>query len=178
MAILIEGTSVVIKRSSINEKFEGGWQTFLEDMPHNAYCFVQDIVRVTFMSPVDVRSYVKRLERFGLVYMQDGHAQDLVIVDQLSGMLAPCRWAEFGRVTLVEANDALVAVCRAVGTSAQEVSVPDGWSYEGTLSHTYAFTPTEHIDKSLVFLRHDNGLDVYLNKLTGEEVYVGRTGEW
>jgi hypothetical protein len=33
------------------------------------------------------------------------------------------------------------------------------------------------VDKSLKFLRHENGVDVYLNKLTDEEVYSSRTGE-
>jgi len=27
------------------------------------------------------------------------------------------------------------------------------------------------------FLRHENGLDVYLNQLTGKEVYMGRTAD-
>jgi len=30
----------------------------------------------------------------------------------------------------------------------------------------------------LKFLRHEDGLDVYLNVLTGEEAYIGRTGHW
>ena len=34
-----------------------------------------------------------------------------------------------------------------------------------------------HVDKSLTFLRHENGLDVYLNAVTGTEVFVGRTGK-
>jgi hypothetical protein len=33
------------------------------------------------------------------------------------------------------------------------------------------------VDKSLEFLRREDGLDVYFNKLTGKEVYIGRTGE-
>jgi hypothetical protein len=54
---------------------------------------------------------------------------------------------------------------------------PDWWKYEGSLSHTFAFAPAELVDKSLKFLRHENGVDVYLNKLTDEEVYSSRTGE-
>lgn len=54
---------------------------------------------------------------------------------------------------------------------------PDGWQYQGSLSQTYAFAPADHVDKSLKFLRHEDGVDVYLNSLTGKEVYLGRTGE-
>jgi hypothetical protein len=45
------------------------------------------------------------------------------------------------------------------------------------LSAGYDFVPTEQLDKSLVFLRHEGGLDVYFNRVTGKEVYVGRTGQ-
>ena len=55
--------------------------------------------------------------------------------------------------------------------------MPDGWVYEGSLSQTFGFVPTENADKSLKFLRHENGLDVYYSELTGKEVFVGRTGE-
>ena len=37
--------------------------------------------------------------------------------------------------------------------------------------------PSEHVDRSLIFLRNDEGVDVYMNTLTGEEVYVGRTSD-
>ena len=58
-----------------------------------------------------------------------------------------------------------------------EVVTPPDWKYEESLCSSFGFIPTEHADKGMKFLRHDNGLDVYLNSLTGEEVYVGRTGE-
>jgi len=32
-------------------------------------------------------------------------------------------------------------------------------------------------DKSLIFLRHEGGVDVYWNEPTKTEVYIGRTGD-
>ena len=58
-----------------------------------------------------------------------------------------------------------------------QVVTPPTWKFDGSLSHSYGFAPTEHVDKSLKYLRHENGLDVYLNTVTGQEVYIGRTGE-
>ena len=55
--------------------------------------------------------------------------------------------------------------------------MPDGWEYEKSLSSSYGFAPSEHIEKGLKFLRHEDGKDVYFNELTGKEVYVGRTGQ-
>jgi len=58
-----------------------------------------------------------------------------------------------------------------------QVVSPPGWAFESSLSRSFGFVPSEHADKSLTYLRHENGLDVYLNSVTGEEVYIGRTGE-
>jgi len=58
-----------------------------------------------------------------------------------------------------------------------EVVTPPGWEFDGSLSSTFGFVPSEHAEKGMQFRRHENGLDVYFNPLTGKEVYVGRTGE-
>ena len=70
-----------------------------------------------------------------------------------------------------------MAACRLVNSQVQEIITPDEWNYDSSLSSSYGFVPTEHAEKGLKYLRHENGLDVYLNPTTGKEVYVGRTGE-
>ena len=70
-----------------------------------------------------------------------------------------------------------MATCRLVDSDLMEIVTPEGWEYENSLSSSYGFVPTEYADKGLKYLRHENGTDVYLNPVTGEEVYVGRTGE-
>ncbi len=97
-----------------------------------------------------------------------------MVVDQQRGLAAPCDWAEFGHV---DKDNNSIAACRAVDGLNSPLLMPDGWVYEVSLSQTFGFAPTEHIDKSLKFLRHEDGLDVYYNALTGKEVFVGRTGE-
>jgi hypothetical protein len=46
--------------------------------------------------------------------------------------------------------------------------------YENSLSRQNVIVPPEQVDRSLKFLRHENGLDVYRNNLTGQEVFIGR----
>jgi len=60
------------------------------------------------------------------------------------------------------------------GTSTTQVFCPEGWSYERSLSRQFVVVPPQQVDKALKFLRHQSGLDVYLNELTGEEVFIGR----
>jgi hypothetical protein len=43
------------------------------------------------------------------------------------------------------------------------------------LSQTFGFVPSGEEAKSLHFLRHENGLDVYMNRVTGKEVFVAKT---
>jgi hypothetical protein len=36
------------------------------------------------------------------------------------------------------------------------------------------FVKNEEVQGKLKFLRHEEGIDIYLNRSTGKEVYVGR----
>jgi len=175
MAVLVEGISVIIQRSVIEEKYPGGWQGFVAGAPNKTLCADEELARVGFMTPVDVEAYVKHLGQYGFQYLAEGEAIDLVVADQLRGLLAECDWCEFSQVSGGSNNLDRIAGCRAVGSKAKTLSCPDGWKYEGSLSQMYAFVPTADLAKNMKFLRHQNGLDVYLNQLTGKEVYMGRT---
>jgi hypothetical protein len=99
----------------------------------------------------------------------------MVVVDQLSGFLHKCSWAEFGIVDLDGNKEQLIKACRLVGSTTKEIVTPEGWKYKGSLSQTFTFVPSEHIDKTMKFLRYENGVDVYLDLVNGKEVYSGRT---
>jgi len=177
MAVLIEAVSVVLKRDVINEKYPGGWNAFKEEVPNQTLCAVSEIARVGFMSPVDVETYIKSLEKIGFIYLNEGKAVDIVVVDQQRGLAAPCDWAYFGTGNLDGDSSKRVAGCQATAGTDDPLITPEGWRYEGSLSQTFAFAPAEHMDKSLKFIRHEDGIDVYYNLLTGKEVYLGRTSE-
>jgi hypothetical protein len=93
-------------------------------------------------------------------------------VDQLRGPTTPCEWVEFGHVEL---DGNRVSCCRHVGSTINVITTPDDWSFHGSLTASYGFVPSEAKDKSLRFLRRERGMDVYLNLMTGQEVFVGRT---
>ena len=172
MAVLVEGISVLIQVSTIRERYPGGWPAFVKNAPNNTLCSDNELGRVGFMSPDDCKSFVGILETLGIVYLKDGRSQDSVIVDQMQGMAAPCDWADFGRIELQPGR--VVSAAKLRVTKQREVFCPDGWTYKGSLSDQYGFVPTGREDKSLRFLRHENGLDFFLNLLTGKEVFIGR----
>ena len=66
MAVLIEAISVVVRADELLKKFPGGWDAFKAIVPNQTLCADNEIVRVGFMVPQDVESFIKRLQRVGL----------------------------------------------------------------------------------------------------------------
>lgn len=172
MAVLVEAISVVVRRARIDELWPGGWNAFAAHCPNQTLCADRDLARIGFMTPSDVERFVDSLRGHGLLFQQGREAIDLVIVDQMRGPTTPCHWVEFGHV---EMEGHRVAACRLVGSDELIVVTPPGWNFAESLSATHGFVPTGEEAKSLRFLRHEDGVDVYLNRLTGKEVFIGRT---
>lgn len=176
MAILMEGISVVVRIETIRKKFRGGWNAFKSIIPNKSLCSDNELARVGFMAPPDAGVFVGQLQEAGLVFVNSGKAIDLVVVDQLRGPTAPCDWLEFGHVSM-ECGE--VAACRLAGSQSMEVVTPDWWTYEGSLSASHRRVLLGNINNEMKFLRTENGVDVYLDRSTGKEVFIGRTsGSW
>jgi hypothetical protein len=175
MAVLVEGISVIFRVDAIEEKYPGGWEGFARDCPNNSLCADGDLARVGFMSPKDTNRFVSLLSSRGLTYLDNGKAEDLVVADQQRGFAASCDWAELGEVPAPGTASEHVVACRAAKSEEQLLMTPDGWTYEDSLSANFKFTEAESVPDRLEFLRHEDGVDVYRDKETGEEVYTGRT---
>jgi hypothetical protein len=176
MAVLAEGISVMIRCDRLLAAFGNDWDAFKAIVPNQTLCADNELIRIGFMSPADAEIYVGKLCQRGLIYIADGTAKDLVVVDQLHGPLARCEWIEFGHVNLDGYTKRRVAACRLKGSTQMVVITPEGWTFEESLTASFGFTPNTHLEKSLTFLRHENGLDIYRSQLTGKEVYVARSG--
>jgi len=175
MAVLIEAISVVIKVDSILRAFDD-FEEFENIIPNKTLCSDNEIVRVGFMVPDDVEAFIDKLKEYDLIYLDSELSIDIAVVEQRHGLTTKCEWLEFGHINLSE-DGQRIATARLVNSKEGDLFMPDGWQYENSLSSTYGFVPTEHVDKSLEYLKHENGVDVYLNSVTGKEVYIGRTGE-
>src|SRR5262245_29394110 len=101
MAVLIEGLSVVVRNDAIAKLYKGGMSAFTSGIPNDNFCADDELSRVAFMAPPDVKAYVEKLEANGLRY-DDGRgvAVNVVVVDQRTGFRADCFWAGFTRVPL------------------------------------------------------------------------------
>jgi hypothetical protein len=172
MAVLVEGISVIVKRKSIDAHYPGGWEGFVEDAPNRTLCADADLARVGFMAPGDVKHFIERLERRGLKFSDGKQAVDLAVVDQLRGPTTNCPWVEWGRVKLDEGT---VSACQMAGGKDPQVACPVAWKFVGSLSEKFTYVPNEDMDRSMKFLRRENGIDVFEDLATGKEVFMGRT---
>jgi tetratricopeptide (TPR) repeat protein len=165
MAVVIEAFSVVIRREAIEAKFPGGLDAFAEQAPNNTLCADAELVRLGFMTPQDVEAYVTSLENQGLVYLEDGSAKDLNVLDQFRGPNFEDDWLNFGQVEM-EGEKVSIAW---VGEPDGRLAVPEGWR-PGRVQFA-----REHDGDRLRFLRREGNVDVYEDLLTGKEVFTGRT---
>ena len=171
MAILVEVYTVILKISTIEEKYPGGMNGFVKDA-NATIRFDEEIAGIEFMVPEDVMSFIRRLQSYGMKYLEDGKFIEVALADQMRGLLAHCEWLQFGHSTIKK--NIKVPTCRLVGSKFEKVAVYGGWHYERSLSRQFGFVPGDSVERCLKFLRHDKGMDIYLNLQTGEEVYVGR----
>jgi hypothetical protein len=177
MAVLCEGISVIVRRDSIDSRFNGGWAAFEELVPNATLCTDGELARVGFMDPDSVQDFISELEIGGLVFdgeelrnaaelfgvAEDGLGDDLAhediaVVDQLRGLTRPCNWLEFGRFPVGENPDDKVSMCWLfegvriahgihLKGRSMQLHAPAGWSYEGSLSQQFTFLPNDETDK-------------------------------
>jgi hypothetical protein len=140
VAVLVEAISVIIRADRLDPF--GGWEAFKAIVPNDTLCADNELVRVGFMSPTEVRRFVEVLRSHGLAYAETGPAQDIVIADQQRGFTTPCNWAEFGHINWENDPKQRVAAARMSGSRIKQVLTPDGWTYGQSLSREYCFMPT------------------------------------
>jgi len=155
VAVLIEAISVIIRKKAIDDNFLNGWDGFQRIVPNNTLCFDEDLVRVGFMSPQDVETFVNQLKERGLTYLRDNKAIDIAVVDQQRGVTTGCDWLMFSHLNINESGDK-VAACWLVQEQRIPVAgihmpanwqpgermtlaTPPGWTYENSLSQQFRF---------------------------------------
>lgn len=173
MAVLVEGISVVIRTQAVLTKYRGGWEAFQQAVPNRTMCADNELVRVGFVNPADVGSYVQQLERAGLAPFTKGQSADFAVADQREGFTAPCAWAEFGHVNYQNNPQQRVACCRLKGSQSMQLVTPPGWDFARSLTAASKFVPTGKLDTSFKYLRTENGVEVFLEPATGKEVFLG-----
>lgn len=174
MAVIVEGISVIVRCESIEASYPGGWEGYVKDAPNQTFCTDELLARVGFMARFDVGTFISRLAGLGFEFVRDDKAIDVCVVDQHQGPTSWCDWLEYGHMDILGTTDR-VAACWAVGDTRLEFAVPDGWNFQNSLTRDHNFIPNENVRERLELIRHENGVDVFRDRSSGKEVYMGRT---
>jgi hypothetical protein len=143
MAVLVEAVSIIIRKDAIDRAYEGGYEMFAAAVPNGTLCDDERLARVAFLTAAEAEEYVHLLEDHGLVHLEEGMAFDFCQVDQVGGLIDPCRWLAFG--TFRHGSDGRIAACwycdnpwehwgLMTSDAVMEVATPPNWTYERSLS--------------------------------------------
>ena len=183
MAVLVEGISIVVRRDAIVTKMSRGWDEFLRLVPNQTLCYDDNLVRVGFMTPMDNEAFSNILRKHRLIFVKNNKFIDYAVVDQREGLTISCDWLKFSHITFFD-PPMTVAACefinpvwekREPGDNSIQIAFPANWNYEHSLSKEFHFVSTEEMPSKMKLLRHEDGVDVYLDTETGKKGFVGRT---
>src|SRR5215471_15269907 len=162
MAVVIEGFSVVVRNSTLADKYPGGVEGYRRDCPNATFCADEYLSRVGFMVWSDARVFLDRLAEKGLTPSRKNAAEDAALVSAADGLLRPCSWLELGWW-----GQAVIAWL--AGTKSGDVHAPAGWSPQRGMQQMSA----EELKRRLEFVRSEDNVDVYRDRTTGQEMYIG-----
>ena len=161
MSITIEGFSVVAKWKLV--------QPLLDDdrivPPNRMYLGDDDIWRCSFMSNDDAGAFIKKLEALGL-NGSTGPNPDVVLVNEFNHEVYPyCEWLQLG-------NYQKAIVAWMAGSDPEKLVSHEG--FDPAVGSGLLFRDKTNLE-DLEFLRVEGNAEVYLDKQSGAEVYLGRT---
>lgn len=163
MAVLIEGFSVVVRNATLAAKYPGGVEGYRRDCPNGSFCADERLSRIGFMVRSDADLFVAQLAAKGLTPYRKDAAEDVALVSPIDGPLRPCDWIEVGRW-----GQAVIAWL--VGANRGDLHAPAGWNAERPMQQL----SEEEMKRRMEFVRSENNVDVYRDRTTGQELYVGR----
>ncbi len=168
MAVLIEAINLVIRADALERRYPGGIEALLENPPNPSICADRHLCRIGFIDAEELERFVDRLERCGLAVLVENRFVDAAVVDQVQGLAGDCDWLDFAGAA------GRPVYCWLRGADPGAVMVPEDWEYETSLSRRFGRTTNDFSAATHRFLRTVDGVDIYEDSSTGEEVFFGR----
>lgn len=175
MSVLVEAVTLIVKKHSVRERYPGGWKAFVFEVPNGSLCADDALASISFMAPEDVESYIGFLEKKGLTYLLEGEPADMVIADQIQGLKHICHWCYITDFDLYSDPNKRLTGCKSIYSQVDQIFVPEGWEYEGSISQHCLYVDSVDFDKCFKYLRHEDGKDIYHSVLVDDEIFVKRS---
>lgn len=98
MAIELEFINLVVRKSTLEEKYQGGIEQFRKDLPNRSLREDEDLVRFGCMNWNDLKHFTDIIVAKGLEY-KDQETKDFVVISSLKGALWEVDWIGFENST-------------------------------------------------------------------------------
>ena len=177
MAVVIEGTTVVIASAALDHRFPGGIAAFAQQPPNGTYHSDGTLAAVSFMVLADAKQFVGELVKHGLSDPWGGRSNDIAVVVENQGFLTPCDWLKVDLlpVTNDDRTTSRVTAAWAIDETPASISCPDGWQ-PGRMEQV----SVEDLKRDYEFVQvreDESGASVtsYRHRLTGQTLYIART---
>ena len=164
MSILVEAITVVFMNATADRHIQGGVDTVKINAPNSTFRTDGLISAISFMDPESTGHFVDTLLNIGMEFVEDGVAQDIVVLDQHRGPTAQCDWIGFNQ------NADGNSIAWLVGHPQGDMAVYDNWPPNNDLMFREG-----QVGETMKFLREEDGLDIYLDLETGQECFRPQT---
>ena len=164
MSILLEAITVVFMNATADRHIQGGVDAVKINAPNSTFRTDGLISAISFMDPESTGNFVDTLLNVGMEFVEDGVAQDIVVLDQHRGPTAQCDWIRFSQ------NADGNSIAWLVGHPQGDMAVYDNWTPNNDLMFRDG-----QVGETMKFLREEDGLDIYLDLETGQECFRPQT---
>ena len=164
MSILVEAITVVFMNATADRHIQGGVDAVKKIAPNSTFRTDGLISAISFMDPESTGNFVDTLLNVGMEFVEDGVAQDIVVLDQHRGPTAQCDWIGFNQ------NADGNSIAWLVGHPQGDMAVYDNWPPNNDLMFRDG-----QVGETMKFLREEDGLDIYLDLETGQECFRPQT---
>lgn len=162
MSVSVEAYTVCICRSAVDAKYPGGFAAFREEAPNETFHADQHLAALSFMHKLDCDEFLHFLVSKGFLY-QVNDSQDEMCVAESDSESSGNDWLHLGRWAGSEA-------AWLAGTDPEPLVTP--FHYQ---PGRVQFVSSEEEENRLEYLRTQDGVEVFRDRLTGEKKYRGRT---
>ncbi len=84
MPIPIEFINLIIRKSTLETKYQGGIEQFIKDVPNQSFGEDDELVRFGCMNGTDLEKFIDLILKRGLEY-KEMETEDFVIINTYSG---------------------------------------------------------------------------------------------
>ena len=163
MSILVEAITVVFMNATADRHIQGGVDAVKTIAPNSTFRTDGLISAISFMDPESTGNCVDTLLSVGMEFVEDGVAQDIVVLDQHRGPTAQCDWIGFNQ------NADGNSIAWLIGHPQGDMAVYDNWTPNDMMFRD------DPVGENIKFLREEDGLNVYLDLETGQEYFRPQT---